>query len=76
MIQHDDIELVIRRQIDLSSTRADDPNLDERDQGLHSHVFILACVLQKPSRIHELTEILEQLTFEVAASRILREQPT
>lgn len=76
MIQHDDVEQLIERQRTLNATRVDDPKVGERDEALHSHVFLLALTLQKPSRVHELTEILEQLTFEVAAGRTRIEHPS
>jgi hypothetical protein len=76
VIQHDDVEQLIDRQIELSSTRADDPSVPDRDQELHSHAYVLAMTLQKPSRLPELVEVLEQTTFEIAAARILKQRAT
>lgn len=69
MIQHEDVERLIERQQALNQTPADDPKLPVRDQALHSHAYVLAITLQAPSRLNDLVEIIEQLTFEVAAGR-------
>lgn len=51
MIQHDDIERLIDRQDTLNHTRVDNPTIGDRDEALHSHAYVLALTLQKPSRI-------------------------
>jgi hypothetical protein len=76
VIQHEDLELLIERQRDLNRTPVDDPKVEERDEALHSHAYVLAITLQSPSRLDDLVEILEQLTFEIAASRTRVEHPS